>query len=203
MIHNIECSVVPKFILDLVFSSKFLRDTETLTKHFKKRVKKVDGPLCKLLGLRLLGNEKERLCGRLNGSLVAALPDSGSDVMLISDGYASREGFKVDDGRKNQLELELPDGRRVFTDGIVRALDWTFGSSEETIKCHFYVLKGLPVDVVLSNEFLFHFNAFSRFKSHFLQVDSTTDLAELYPIRYIGRYSDKLQQLEDESLDAC
>jgi hypothetical protein len=78
-----------------------------------------------------------------------------------------------------------------------------FGSSGETVRSDYYVLKGLPVDVVLSNEFLFHFDAFSRFEEHFVQVESTSDLAELYPIRYIGRKSSKLQQLEDSSLNGC
>jgi hypothetical protein len=202
-IHVIECSVIPNLIHDVVFSSKFLRDTRTLTKHFKRRVKEVVRPMQKLLGFGLLGSTKERLCGRLNGKLIAALADTACDVMLISEDCARREGHHIDSSLEHQLELELPDGGRASTTGKVSALDWMFGSSGETVRSDYYVLKGLPVDVVLSNEFLFHFDAFSRFEEHFVQVESTSDLAELYPIRYIGRKSSKLQQLEDSSLNGC
>lgn len=48
-----------------------------------------------LMRLCCLGESTQRLGGWLNGEFVEALPDTGSDVTLISSEYAKAGGFEV------------------------------------------------------------------------------------------------------------
>ncbi|KAJ9142790.1 hypothetical protein NKR23_g6944 [Pleurostoma richardsiae] len=197
-IHSLRCSIVPGCIHGLILGGHFLAQTKTMTTFFKKRVKEFVRKLPRRLGLKLLGEEKQRLWGFLDGELIAALPDSGSDVMLVSGAYARDHGLRVNRSRKNRIELEFVDGSTAFTSGLVRGLDWRFGDSAETVKCDFYVLDGLPIDVVLSNEFLFGLDAFTRFEGFIVPIASAEELAELYNIRRIGSYSEELLELEKQ-----
>ncbi|KAH8646766.1 hypothetical protein BX600DRAFT_443736 [Xylariales sp. PMI_506] len=192
--HLLDCTILPGCIYPLILSAKFLRVTDAM----KKRVKAVMRSLPQRLGLKLLDDEKQRMWGFLDGELISALPDSGSDIMLVSAAYARSRGLRVDSSPENLLELELADGTRVFTSGSVKGLDWTFGDTDTTVRCDFYVLEGLAVDVILSNEFLFDLDVFNQFEEYFIQMDATTDLAELYNIRLISKYSDELSKLEEE-----
>ncbi|KAK0722650.1 hypothetical protein B0T26DRAFT_750023 [Lasiosphaeria miniovina] len=59
----------------------------------------------------------------------------------------------------------------------------------------------MPADIILSKEFLFGLDVFSRFGEFLVQSDSDLDLAGLYNIRLIGVYSAELLDLESQYLD--
>ena len=207
--HSLECAIIPGCVHDLILGAKFLRLTETLTTFYKKRVKQTlrflrnAHDLAGKLRLGLLGAEKRRMWGYLNQKLASALPDSGSDVMLISAGYARSRGLHIDRARRHHLELQLGDGSYTTTCGLVKGLQWSFGDSGEAVTSDFYILEDLPVDIVLSNEFLFELDVFSRFGEYLVQLDSDFDIAELYPIKLIGIYSDELLELENQYINDC
>lgn len=79
-----------------------------------------------------------------------------------------------------------------------RALDCWGG---EAIRCDFHVLDNLCVDVVLSNDYLFQTRAFSEHSDGLFDINSEEDLFQPCNIRLIGRFSDKLNGLEDEYLE--
>lgn len=196
--HIWECWVLPGCLHPLVLGRKFLRDTQTLTKCIS-RIKSRLVSLPKRLGLRLLGAEKQRLWGYLDGNLTAALPDTGSDVMLVSSDYARKIGLNVDRGRSNWLEVEFADGSTAWTSGVARNVPWSVGG--KMVHCDFHVLDNLCVDVVLSNDYLFETRVFSENSDCFFDTDSEEDLLQLCNIRLIGRFSDGLGGLEDEYLE--
>ncbi|KAH7184789.1 uncharacterized protein B0J16DRAFT_340467 [Fusarium flagelliforme] len=199
--YQLDCWIIPGCTSDLILSGTFLRATETLTK-FKKRVKETLSQTKQTcLRLRLLGNERQRIFGSLNGRPALALPDTGSDVMLVSTEWAKENKLGIDSSSQNRLELELADGSRVFTTGVVRNATWTFGDSAQSVSCDLYVLNSLSVDVVLSNSFIFELDVFSKFSHFMVNLDSMPDLSEFYNVRLISKYSAELARLENESVN--
>ncbi|KAF5673452.1 hypothetical protein FHETE_3366 [Fusarium heterosporum] len=199
--YMLDCWVIPGCTRDLILSGPFLRTTKTLT-TFKNRIKmSLRRSLRTRLHCNLLGDERQRLWGSLNGRSALALPDTGSDVMLISAEWATGNMLEIDHGPEHRLELELADGSRVSTSGIVHNAMWTFGDSAQDVCCDFYVLDDLCVDVVFSNDFIFELDVFSRFNHLMIDLDSTFDLPEFYNVRLISKYSQELARLEEESIN--
>ncbi|KAJ4017493.1 hypothetical protein NW752_001399 [Fusarium irregulare] len=198
--YLLDCWIIPGCTNDLILSGPFLRATETLTK-FKNRIKESIRQIKHTsLRLSLLGNERQRLLGSLNGRFALALPDTGSDVMLVSAEWAKANKLKIDRSPESRLELELADGSRVFTAGVARNATWTFGDSAQSVSCDLYVLNNLSVDVVLSNTFIFELEVFSKFNHFMTNLDSMPNISEFYNVRLIGKYSAELARLEKESI---
>lgn len=199
--HTLDCSIIPGCTSDLILSGPFLRATKTLT-TFKNRIKRSIRQIpSKRLRINLLGNERQRLWGSLDGRPALALPDTGSDVMLLSAEWARENKLKIDHNPEKRLELELADGSTVCTTGIVRDAMWTFGDSAQGVCCDFYVLDNLLVDVVFSNDFIFELDVYSNFNHFMIDLDSMLDISELYNVRLISKYSPELARLEEESFN--
>lgn len=196
--HMLDCWVLPGCVHDLVLGNQFLKATQTLTR-FTSRIKSKSIALPQRLRLRLLGEEKQRLVGYLDGHLTTALPDTGSDAMLISGAYAQKIGLAINTGCENWLEVEFADGSTAWTSGVARDVAWEVGG--RTVRCDFHVLDDLCVDVVLSKDYLFDMNVFSEHSDCFFDTGSEEeDRFHLCNIRLIGRFSDTLGGLEDEFL---
>ncbi|GES58895.1 hypothetical protein ATEIFO6365_0003017800 [Aspergillus terreus] len=195
--HILNCWILPGCVHDIVLGSHFLNATKTLT-TFKNRIRSKLVDLPRRLRLRLLGEEKQRLWGYLDGHLTAALPDTGSDVMFISSTYARNIGLLIDRDFEELLEVEFADGTTAWTSGVIRDVPWEVGGT--TVRCDFHVLDALCVDVVLSKNYLFDLNVFSESSEYFFSVDSEDDLFQLFNIRLIGRYGATLNILEEEYL---
>ncbi|KAL4784621.1 hypothetical protein BJX76DRAFT_356854 [Aspergillus varians] len=189
------CWILPGSIHGLVLGSPFLKTTKTLTK-FASRIKSELITIPRKLRLQLLGEESQRLVGYLNGTLTTALPDTGSDVMLVSRAYASQIGMEIDDDANKSLEVEFADGTTAWTSGVVHDALWSVGNS--TIRCDFYVLDDLCVDVILNNQYLFDSNVFSKFEGYFINADSEEGLRRLCNIRLISKYGGSLGRLEED-----
>ncbi|KAK1597513.1 uncharacterized protein LY79DRAFT_388739 [Colletotrichum navitas] len=182
----IDCLIIPGCVHDLILSNAFLRATRTLTKF----IHRIKSTVCESLGrlrLNLLGSEGRRLQCFINDAPTLALPDTGSNAMLISESFAVSQGMRIDRSPSYCEDLEFADGSRGTTSGIVRGLKWTIGGTQSSIVCDFYVLSGLPVDVVLSGHFLFELQVFSRYEHCMVQHDSAGDVANLYNINLIRK----------------
>lgn len=129
----------------------------------------------------------------VNGSNIGAVPDTGSDVMLMSRKYVSRLGLRIETETDNRTCLEFADGSRTLTHGVVRDVEWEFGNSllsDVRVLCDFHVLDDLPCEVILCNDFLYDFDVFTAYK-HFLYdetktVDMFNTLAQMNLIRNVG-----------------
>jgi hypothetical protein len=199
--YEIPCSVLPSCSHDLILGGTFLRLTQTLTKFFH-RIKTTLRSFSQRSGVRLLGSEKERVWGYLSGTQTCALPDFGSDVMAISAQYAMQRGLLVNDSADERLELELADGSLAYTNGVVKGLEWSFGTTEHPFVADFHVLEGLPVDVILSADFLYGCSAFSTYDEFFYQEGSHRGFGgyELGNIKHVGWFSDRLHNLYERYL---
>lgn len=194
-VFKVLFSVLPKCTHDVIIGGKFLKFTETLTK-FARRIKTKLLPFPPRLGVKLLGSQRQRVRGSLDGERAVAIPDTGSDVMLVSTAYAKQRGFKIFGQNDCRSELEFADGSRAFTRGLVKDVDWSFDDSDTSYQCDFHVLDNLSVDIVLSNDFLFDVNAFSEYDSSFFDEDdvSAEGYVELSLVRQISWLSDRIQK---------
>jgi hypothetical protein len=193
--YNLICHVLANCTSNLILGSKFLG------MDFKSRLKKYLRPVTSLLGARLLGTERKRVQGYLNGNKSYALPDFGSDVLLISGSYARRHGLTVDRSAQRRIELAYPDGSRGYTNGVVDDISWSFGDEymeSTTYMKSFHVLERLPVDIILSNDVLYESNAYTEFSRYFFDLDDDSIEAELHGlhgVKHVGGYSDRLKNL--------
>lgn len=181
---------MPNCVHDVILSNSFLRTTETLTK-FSCRLKSKFTPVYHVPRLRLLGVPKQRIWGSINGYSVAAIPDTGSDVMLLSKRYAKKLRLNILKDEAHKTYLEFADGTLANTCGMVLGVEWRFGGQDSSSRsCDFHIMEGLPYKVILSNEFLFKSKAFSRFKDFFFEqqndVDASRAFHELSLIKIVG-----------------
>ncbi|KAK2760548.1 hypothetical protein CKAH01_05234 [Colletotrichum kahawae] len=194
--YPLLCSILPGATRDLVLGGAFLKATKTMT-LYKHRLRKV---LCSLtrLSLHLLGAEQDFLGGYINGSECLAVPDTGSDIMAMSLDHAHKLGLKVhsDEGTM----IEFLDGSRVLTDGIAHA-DWQFAPGEAPISCEFHVIKGLPVDAILSNTLLDEFDVFSRYEERIGSAESLESRMVIYGIALVEVCEQTIRSLSDSFLD--
>ncbi|KAJ2987249.1 hypothetical protein NUW58_g4613 [Xylaria curta] len=86
---HLTCWILPGCSHPIILGSKFLEETKCLT-TLRHRIRRRYVPISKSVCVNLIGEGKQRLNGFLNDDLVAALPDTGSDVMVISLDYARR-----------------------------------------------------------------------------------------------------------------
>ncbi|KAI0136335.1 hypothetical protein BJ170DRAFT_7196 [Xylariales sp. AK1849] len=187
-IHNLVCHVILNCLYNLILGSKFLRDTQTL-KKYTHRIKRTLSPRKRLFSLNLVDFQTQRLLGSLEGEAVSALPDTGSDVMLLSGDYVRERGFKLDTSPENIIELVSVDGSTAWTTGLVRDVIWEFHDSRGAVFCDFYVVEDLVVDMILSQDFVFEFEVFSTCEEWL--IDITTLEAYVCTIRLKKKMAQK------------
>ncbi|KAJ3479226.1 hypothetical protein NLG97_g8371 [Lecanicillium saksenae] len=115
-----EFHVLQRSSHDVILGKSFLEYTETLTKYSDRIL--YDVRSCIRRGNRLFLMDqapRERIRCSVNGSTASALPDTGSDLMLISGDFARRNGFEISRGEQFRTDVELINGSIIRTDGTV------------------------------------------------------------------------------------
>lgn len=167
--YKLTALIIPGCFSDFILGSHFLQVTKTFTK-FKNRVKKIIQQQ-RHLRLGLIGEGKQYLSGYLDPWLTAALADTGSDVMAVSRDFAQKRSMRIDRSPEGRVQVELPDGTVLWTRGVVSAT-WAIGGRDDAkMECSFYVIDNLIEDVILSKNYLFELDVFSRYSRFFLQSD--------------------------------
>jgi len=164
--HILDFHILPRCVSNVILGGPFLSLTKTFTAfaHCVKRT--VRNVLARRV--LLLGGHQLRMGGWLNGQFTGALPDTGSDIMLLSRSYATARGFDIDDDPEYNVLLQLGDGSTAATSGRVKEITWLFGDQDGSrygsIKmCDFCIVDDLVCDVILSSDFLHHTQAFHDF----------------------------------------
>lgn len=169
-VHSIVCHVVENLAHPLSLGMAFLEATSTLTTHKNRIIRGARKIANKLFRLHLLGEGLGKIGGYLDGIPTLGLPDTGSDIMAISTALAKRRGWIIDSSPAHRVQVQFADGSTVFTRGLVSGLDWDFGNGEQPVNCDFYVIDDLPVDAVLSSDFVLELDLFSsKYKTFFVQ----------------------------------
>ncbi|KAK5698610.1 hypothetical protein LTR97_006256 [Elasticomyces elasticus] len=191
-VYHLEFHVMPNCVQDIILGSPFLRLTQT----FERFAHRIHRRLRQCLPNRMqyMGSA-ERVVGTLNGSLVDALPDTGSDVMLVSEAYARRRGLSVNRDPIYHVPLQLADGSFDRTSGIVKDATWAYGVTQDEVSlCDFYVLPNLPCDVLLSYDFLDSTEAFTR-QSSWFKYDDDADLNDTWTLSTITKVPEFMRRV--------
>ena len=195
--YELSCVILEKASHALVLGSKFLRLTETFTKYMHRLRRAIAPVSLRLPSLNLIGDEQEAIPGYLNGLRCLGVPDSGSDLMVVSGAYAKAHGLEVHRGRRHRHMVEFIDGSRELTDGIVRNLAWQFHGGEPPIRCDFHVIDNLPVDAILSNTIIDEYNVFSEYDNRLVRLESADHKSGVYNIRLAEKCRDEIAHLDD------
>ncbi|KAF2436285.1 hypothetical protein EJ08DRAFT_578881 [Tothia fuscella] len=204
--HSISFAVLPNCVKDIILGRPFLSLTKTLT-DFAHRIKKEFVNISsKLTRLLLMGSSDQRVRGTINGEQVLALPDTGSDIMILSKRYARSLGLTIQTEPEHRQWVELADGSQICTYGTVLDANWSYGyctSKNLSYECDFHVLEDLECDVILSNEFLYDTHAFTSHEEHFIDFDDgAEDWSELRLFRLLYKtLKDEFPQLTEEELE--
>ncbi|OAL43943.1 hypothetical protein IQ07DRAFT_605466 [Pyrenochaeta sp. DS3sAY3a] len=197
---NVKFAVLPRCLHNVVLSDSFLRSTQTdLVLGSRIQYKSLKSSLP--IQVCLSGSPPRYLRGSINGKMVLASPDIGSNANIITVDEANACGLVVDRRPEKSL-LYFVDGSFVETCGIVRAAEWQFGglsttTALENLKeprvlqplvsdwafgtgtyhsdifiCDFHVVKTLTVPVILSSTLLYGTNAFIACAQHFGRTDT-------------------------------
>jgi hypothetical protein len=166
-----EFHVLPKCVHDIILGSPFLRLTQTFTK-FRHRVTRKLRAMSLRHRVCLTGSSQEMLSGWANGQSILALPDTGSDICLMSLRYARERGYRIDTNPKHRELLEFVDGSTAETFGRVEGFQWEFDRSD--IQVHtpeIHVLENLQTDLLLGYEFLENSDAFVTHEELFVDAE--------------------------------
>ncbi|KAH7318378.1 hypothetical protein B0I35DRAFT_241425 [Stachybotrys elegans] len=191
-VHRRTFQVLRKSLYEVVLGRNFLRQTQTLTNFCHRIVEKMRPCIQKGTKLFLMDDSPSDLLRCVvNGSAGSVLPDTGSDLMLVSGSFARRNRFKVHRGPRYRRQLQLINGSTIWTDGMVLSAELQFDAppidgldrdqyldcaagiwsykhpgkqaNKAIFLCDLHVIENLPCDIILSNEFIFRQRVFSRF----------------------------------------
>ena len=166
-----EFHVLPNCVYDVILGGPFLRLTQTLT-TFRNRIKRTLRGMSLRHRVCFTGSTQEMLSGWANGQSVLALPDTGSDICLMSSRYARERGYRIDTNPEHRELLEFVDGSTAETFGRVEGFQWEFDRSD--IQVHtpeIHVLENLQTDLLLGYEFLENSDAFVTHEGLFIDAE--------------------------------
>ena len=165
--------ILANSVSDVLIGNAFLRSTEIMStnRHRLSRVPRAT----RASYVNLLGSTNQRVVGDLHGEQIHALPDSGAEVNLLSYDYVKRRGWFIDKMAKNGNELQFADGSLSRSMGEVRVPwqfldDQGFQNDKSRKDIIFQVLRDLPYDAVLGQEFLEDTQAYTIQKTSFLDT---------------------------------
>lgn len=112
--------VLMKCAVPLILGKNFLDETEVLTKN-KRLLKRCSVGFDTIPALNFIGPPRTRsgLGISMDGRLLVATPDTGSDMNLISLACAKRERFHINKSPRGCIRLQVADGSEVQTVGQV------------------------------------------------------------------------------------
>jgi hypothetical protein len=113
--HVLADSIVP-----LIMGRHFLEETQVLTKN-QHLLERCPPELGLISSLKFIGSPRKRsgIGVSINGRVLVATPDTGSDLNLISLACAERERFCIDKGQEGHVRLQNADGSETKTLGRV------------------------------------------------------------------------------------
>lgn len=207
-----EFHVLRQSLCDVVLGKSFLAETQTLTKFRRRISERLRLCIRKHSRLFLMDESHGDLIRcTVNGAAAAALPDTGSDLMIVSGDFARRNRFEIVSEEQHRQPVQLIDGSTVWTTGMVLganlgfdlpcedldsvdhdkylefAMEWSSPqgqrNGDEATKmvfvCDLHVIEDLPVDIILSGEFIFKNQVFCKFQHLFMTTTKDKSLGEV------------------------
>lgn len=188
----IECVfyVFQALAVPMIMGIQFLHSTETLTKHRDRLVEELV-PSMQALRVCSVGRPKRNVVCRVGNYVGCATADTGSELDLVSPGFAASRAFDVED---LCVELEFADGstgytmgmiKTAFSIGRVRDVEGFLPKSKE-MSLELFILDNLNADVLVGTDTIQDLQAFSSLEECFIPAIPRLGQSDLNIIRYVG-----------------
>jgi hypothetical protein len=171
--------VLSKSLYDVILGSPFLQTTQTFAHQFAHRIKRKLRSTSSNYRVCFTGSSHQMLAGWADGESTFALPDTGSDVCLMSLAYAKARGYRINTDYEHRKQLEFVDGSTAETMGLVEAFQWKFDLSDANVHHpNVYVLEGLQTELLFSYDFLMSSDAFGAHSALFVNHEPSEEPLE-------------------------
>lgn len=192
-------NVFDNLAVPVIIGKKFLDVSETLT-LYQNRLD-IDWTAPKN-GFRVMHLSQPRQLMRcfVNGKLVHANPDTGSEVDLMSPIYACENMLNIQGLEEGEDRVQFADGRTAKLLGKTQVdLDiydghYGFPTGHKGHSRTFYILDGLTTEILLGEEALFDMQVFTDHADSFVYLD---DGALPNPINLITWFDKRGRQMSD------
>lgn len=144
----------------IVLGGAFLWNSGTLTEHISRLRVAPRGQSSPRIFFQ--GSGHLRLSGICENRAVEMFPDLASDIPAMSRAFAREIGMSVDTSASSRVAVEVPGYRMIMTCG--RVTDVSLRLGRDVYQQAFYLIDGLPGDILLDAEFLTRTNAFMKYR---------------------------------------
>lgn len=188
----IECVfyVFQTLAVPMIMGIQFLHATETLTTHRDRLVEELV-PSMQALRVCSVGRPKRDVVCRIGNYVGCATADTGSELDLVSPGFAASRAFDVED---MCVELEFADGSTGYTIGMIKTA-FSIGRVSDVegfvprskeMSLELFILDNLNADVLVGTDTIQDLQAFSSHEEYFIPAIPRLGQSDLNIIRYIG-----------------
>lgn len=175
-VARLSFNVIDNLVVPVIIGKTFLDISKILTLH-QHRLEAVWMSTKKAFRVMHLNRPRQLVRCYVNGKLVHANPDTGSEVDLMSPSYAHENTLKIEALEEGEDWIQLADGRTAKLLGKTHVdldfYDGRYGSSTGYIghSRTFYLLDGLRTDVLLGHQILFDMHVFTEHEDSFVDSD--------------------------------
>lgn len=182
--------VLSNLVSPLILGMEFLEKTKTLTEH-RDRLVRVPARPTQVLQVCSVGRPRNHLLCHLDEELTLAVPDSGSEVNLMSPRFASERSLQVQ--AKEEL-IQMADGSLAVTSGSLQVnlavrdpicCESTL-PKQTIVLVEFLLLEDLTHDILIGEHSLDKLKVFTESQHSLLAVSDATGPARLNRIRHFG-----------------
>ncbi|KAM0820558.1 putative Peptidase A2 domain-containing protein [Seiridium cardinale] len=196
-----DFAIVEKCAAPMTLGKAFLDATEVFTR-FSHRLTKgalhmkrtIVGGFKKIWKLMLMENARQKLGCQIDGDLVFAIADSGSDIDLVSREYAQFRGWDI---------TTLPDDEgfvMLANEDIVKLtgyIETSLSIGGKSALRRFYVLDDLVNDVVLGDETLNESQVFTMHKESFVDVLDHEEDRDFCMIEWVEKFNEVEEKVDE------
>ena len=171
-------NVFDNLAVPVIIGKTFLDTSKTLTLH-QHRLETCRMSSKKSFRVMHLDRPRQLMQCCVNGKLVHANPDTGSELDLMSPIYAHENMLNIEGLEEDEDEVQFADGRTAKLLGKTRvSLDFYDDRHKPPTghKGHariFYILEGLTTDILLGEEVLFDMQVFTKHADSFVSLEDS------------------------------
>ena len=131
-------SVIRNCVHDVILGGEYLSE-QGVSKQLQQYITWLpkfpvqDSTVAPALRVCLVDTPHQMIMGSIDGRIVSAFPDTGSDVNIMSQKSALKLGLRINSKASRRAILTFIDGSTVTTDGIITDVEWKFVKREEAL----------------------------------------------------------------------
>jgi predicted aspartyl protease len=192
-VYELEFQILSDCVYDVIIGQEFLKTSETLCAN-RHRLQIQKSTPRDVRYVNLCGSPSQILLGLIDGEAVNALPDTGSEVNIMSEAYAESRGYEIKKIEDDMDELRFADGSSQRTLGKVNA-KWAFHDDPGgSINVTFEVLERCPYEVIIGLDILYEHDVYNKHTA--CLVESAPEKGKALPLNHVGWRSSFLERLK-------